>query len=98
MLELTGGKVDLDYSVLERLADLAAVYPTEAVASLRLIATEDREGSVLAGTGDLVRRILATAISSNRSGARDTATDLIHFLGARGFSELRTLLSPSGTT
>ncbi len=91
-LKLTGGKVDGDDLVLERLAGLAETQPAAAVEALRLIAEGDREGWTLVGSSDNIRNILATALFSNQPDARDAATDLVHMLGARGFKDLRTLL------
>jgi hypothetical protein len=93
-LRVTSGKVDVDDVVLERIADVAEIYPEAAVESLRLIAEGDKEGWTLVGSHDHVYNILAAALSSDQPNVRDAATDLIHVLGARGFKDLRMLLLP----
>jgi hypothetical protein len=93
-LRVTSGKVDVDDVVLERIADVAEIYPEAAVESLRLIAEGDKEGWTLVGSHDHVYNILAAALSSDQPNVRDAATDLIHVLGARGFKDLRILLLP----
>jgi hypothetical protein len=91
-LRLTNGNLDVSRMAFERLAELAAAFPTEAVEAVRLLAEGDREGWMLTGTMDQLRTVLSTALSSEQLEAREVATNLLHRLGARGFYELRYLL------
>lgn len=83
-------KSTLDHMVLEHLATTAHTHPRESVECLRMIAEADREGWNLYASRDHVRRILEVAIG--HPGAADTAEQVIHYLGSRGFLEFRDLL------
>jgi hypothetical protein len=92
-LTLTRGKIELDYSVLERLAELAETHPMAAAESVRLIARADNEGWIVAGSRDEIKAILAAGLASKQPDAREAATALVHALGARGYRDFRRLLS-----
>lgn len=92
VLRVTGGGIDLDFSVMERLAELAPQDPATAVEAVRLIADADRNGWGLAGSLETVREILGAALGSPDATARGAATALVHHLGARGYRELRGML------
>lgn len=85
-------KAEPDHLVAERLAELASRRPGQAVRCLEGLVEADREGwGILAWEGQ-ARTILATAIRSNDTDARDAAVALIHRLGARGRLGFRDLL------
>lgn len=92
VLRATGGRIDLDFTVMKRLAELAPNHPAGAVEAVRLIADAGHDGWGLAGSIDTVRTILAAALAAPDAGARESATALVHHLGARGYRELRDLL------
>lgn len=91
-LRLTEGKLDVGHMVFERLTEHASAYPAEAVEVVRLISNGDQEGWRLTASFDKVQEILAASLASNETSVKDAATALIHHLGARGFSKLRSLL------
>ncbi|MGB6164791.1 MAG: hypothetical protein WCF33_20785 [Pseudonocardiaceae bacterium] len=92
-LRLGGGKIIFNHAVFDRLAEVVRTYPHKSVEAVRLLAAGDKEGwTITAYLGD-IRAILAAALESDDPTARRAATDLAHALGARGFSDLRSLLS-----
>lgn len=82
----------VDHLISERLAALAADMPWKTVECLRLIAEGDTESWRTHAWSEHARAILATAIQSTDTKAREAAIDLVHRLGARGYFEFRDLL------
>lgn len=91
-LRLTG-KVELDLLVVERLAQLTAAFPGEAVECLRLMVEGDTEDWHIAGWHEHVRTILTIAIQGADIRARQASVDLIHRLGARKYPDFRDILA-----
>jgi hypothetical protein len=90
LLRLTGGRIDHTWRVLETLEVLANSFPSEALTALRLlIQRADETWEVLAGR-DHIERILAIGLSN--PGTRATAESLAHEMGARGYTEFRSIL------
>ncbi len=90
-LELSEGRIEPDFRVVERLAEIAGQYPQRAVNCLRRIVQRDKEGWAVRGWGDAARTVLAAALSSAES--HESAYDLVNELGARGYLEFRDLVS-----
>lgn len=86
-------KAEPDDMIAERLAETAARRPREAVGCLAALVEADREGWGILGWEKHARVILATAMGSGDGVARETATALIHRLGALGRLSFRDLLS-----
>ena len=91
-LSLTNGKIEHDYSVMIRLAEIADVDPSLAISCLRVMVDGDRERGIVLASADKVRDVLNAALESEQPGARQSAIDLIHILGAHGYIEMRQLL------
>lgn len=100
-LSQTNGKIDHDYSVISRLAEIANTDPSLAIRCLRVMLDKDRERGIILASADKVRDVLRAALASEQAGARPSAIDLIHMLGAHGYREMRELLpepsKPSST-
>jgi hypothetical protein len=92
VLSRTGGKIDHDYAVMIRLAEIADIDPVLAVRCLRAILQKDRERGIILGSADKVSDVLSIALASEQAEARQSAIDLIHLLGAHGYREMRQLL------
>jgi hypothetical protein len=86
------GKIDFDFLVVERLAELSPQMPAKTVECLSMIVEGDKEGWDILGWREHARTILFTAINSQDVGARDAAIDLVQRLGRRGHLEYRDLL------
>lgn len=87
------GTVDLaDREVVERLADLMSLRPKQAITCLRLMVEGAKESWRVQGWGNYPRKILQTAIQNPDHDVQRDAVQLIHLLGARGYSEFRELL------
>jgi hypothetical protein len=91
-LKISPSMQTVDHLVSERLAALAAAMPQETVECLRLLAEGDTEGWRLYAWRGHARTILSTATQGADAKARESAVDLIHRLGARGYFDFRDLL------
>ena len=91
-LSFTNGKIDHDYLVVSRLAEIANTDPVIAIRCLRLMLDRDRERGLILASADKVRDVLRVALASEQPGASQSAIDLIHILGAHGYREMRELL------
>jgi hypothetical protein len=87
------GKTEPDHLVIERLAVVSHQIPGQAVECLRLLIEGDKEGWLLLGQQDNVRKILSTALISADHHVREVATEFINWLAARGVRDFLNLLS-----
>ena len=85
-------KAEPDYHVVERLVVLAETMPLEAVQCLTLMVQGDKEGWEIGSWRDDSRKILAIAIASGNSAARQAAIALVNRLAARGMPDYKDLL------
>ena len=85
-------KAEPDYLVVERLVTLAATMPLEAVQCLTMMVQRDKENWNIQSWHDDSRKILATAISSGNSAARQAAIELVNRLAARGMPDYKDLI------
>ena len=85
-------KAEPDYHVVERLVALAETMPLEAVQCLALMVQGDKEGWEIGSWRDDSRKILAIAITSGNSAARQAAIALVNRLAARGMPDYKDLL------
>lgn len=93
VLRLTGGRIDHTWRVLEILEALAGLFPSEVLAAVRLITQPtDETWEILAGR-DYIKSILTIGLSQERT--RGEAEALTHELGARGYTEFRSVLEQS---
>jgi len=84
------GKVEPDYIVVEKLAEIAKQHPPEAVQCLKMIVEGDQKGWGIHTWREHARAILAVALKD--SSARSQAESLIQYLGRRGHLDFRDLL------
>ncbi|MGM3309628.1 hypothetical protein ACSQ6I_27215, partial [Anabaena sp. WFMT] len=94
ILELIG-KIDTDFLVLKRLTILADTMPESVVECLDLMIKKDNSSWDKYGWRNETRSILSKVIKSNSGQARQTAVDIIQYLGKRGNLEYRELLNLS---
>lgn len=85
-------KVEPAHLVIKRLAKLVRTVPSDAVECLSMIARGDKEGWSILGYRADAREILETALRSGDAKANRAVTDLIHYLGSRGYLEFGELL------
>jgi hypothetical protein len=86
------GKTAAEHLVIERLATLAEAMPHETVQCLDRMIEGDKDGWRASAWGNQTRTILAAAIRGGDPVARESAENLVHRLGARGFLDFRDLL------
>lgn len=83
-------KAEPTHMVLEALAEKSKDLPLEALQCLRLIAEGDKQGWELYASRDNIRRIIQLSLGNTK--AKQEAERLIHYLGSRGFLDLRNFL------
>ena len=88
VLEIVG-KLEADYKVAEKLAEIVETYPLEAVHCLKAIVEGDREGCDI--YSEYARKILSVALQDVT--AKQKAVELIQYLGSRGCLEFRNFLN-----
>jgi hypothetical protein len=86
-------KIEPDFAVVERLADLAPTYAFEAVHSLGIIFEEDREGWAIHGWGENPQAIIREALRFDER-SRHEAERVVNLFVARGHAGFRSLLKP----
>jgi hypothetical protein len=85
-------KIDFPQVVVERLVTVAEILPRESIECLKLIVDSDTDPWEIYGWRDEAKQVLAIAIRSADSQARDAAIELVHHLGAKGHLEFRDVL------
>jgi len=83
------GRVDPTHMVAERLAAVVALFPEKVIKALRLIVDGEKESWGFSSWSDKAKEILRFALGTE---ARQSAEDLIHYLGSRGYLEFGELL------
>jgi hypothetical protein len=86
------GDIDDDHEVVEQLARLSSSDPIRAITCLNLLVKEPKEPWRIFAYQDGARKIVATAIASGSSVARELAEDTIQRLMAQGHMNFRELL------
>lgn len=86
------GRVEADYLVLERLAELAEEMTQEVLECARMMIEGDKQGWDIPGWDKELRHILGVAMNSPISADRITAAAIINRLGERGYLNFRSLL------
>jgi len=92
VLALTGGVIDPDFHVFERLPGIAQKQPERAVKCLRAIIEANREGWAVAGHEEEIRQVTQAALGAGDAGARQAARDFLNYLASRGWPQFRDLL------
>jgi hypothetical protein len=86
-------KLDPDFAVVERLAEVAPQYAFEAAHALGIIFEEDREGWSIHGWGENPQVILREALKHDPR-SRHEAERVVNLLVSRGHAGFRSLLKP----
>jgi hypothetical protein len=84
-------RAELDYFVVQRLAELAGAHPGIAIQCFSHMIEGDKEGWGIDSWSIYARTIIAAARQSEDESAKQAAVTLIHRLGARnrlGFQDL----------
>jgi len=84
--------VEPDGKVIDWLAESASELPAETVECLGLMMEGDDQGWHTRMWADQSRNILSTALSSSNASGRQTAEELVHRLGSRGYLQYRDLV------
>jgi len=84
--------IEPSHLVVERLASIVKVSPLIAVECLDLIVAAEKQGWGVHIWQEHAREVLSVAIESSDEAARESAVDVVHRLGSRGFLEFRDLL------
>lgn len=91
ILEITG-QIGREHWVFDRLEVLAPKLPNSVVKCLRIIIEGEEEDLHIYSRENQIRIILTAVIKSGDGSAKETAKQLIHQLGTRGFLKFRDLL------
>lgn len=90
VLRRTSGRIDYASLVLEELAGLAEQFPAQSLEAVQSIVRGAEEGwEVIAGR-EHIRAVLAAGLRN--PATRERAESLTHELGARGYTEFRSVL------
>ncbi len=87
-----GKNIQLDYVVLERLAEISKSLPAEALNILAKLVLSDQPGWAVIGNKGEIVQILTIALASPEKNAQVIATELINRLVSRGHAEFNDLL------
>jgi hypothetical protein len=89
-------KIEPDFAVVERMAELAPAYPFEGVHLLGIVFEEDREGWAIHGWGEHPQTIIREALKSDER-SRNEAERVVNLFVSRGHTGFRSLLKPRET-
>lgn len=84
-------RIESDFLVVERLSSLATIFPASVVECLDLIIRSDEKGWHFSGWREQTRTIITAVLQSSDEMARETAEDLINYLGTQGHLDFRNL-------
>lgn len=84
------GEIEPDYLVMERLADLASLYPARCLEVLNALVNRDERGWIFLGLEEDARTVLQALLETDVTKS-DTKI-LIHQLGTRGHFQFREML------
>jgi hypothetical protein len=91
-LEITGGEIEPEHEMSKELVGYVDEFPFQTVIALNLVAHGDKEGWRIRFSKDEYREIIQKVMDGTDDKAKAVATDLIHYLGQRGYAEYRDLL------
>lgn len=86
-------RIDPDFAVVERLAELAPLYAFEATHALGIVFEEDKEGWSIHGWGENPQIIIREALKCDQRSRRE-AERVVNIFVSRGHAGLRSLLNP----
>jgi len=87
-------KIEPEHLVAERLVKVASNWPLEAVLVFDALARNDKEGWNISHWDDEATAALESAYRSSSVDVRKAATDLINYLGSRGYVQFGKILAP----
>ena len=87
-----GGRIEYEYQVVDRLAELAPLYPKKCVDCLRVMATEKSEFWRFRVLNAQAKTILSIALRGSDDTARVAARELVNRLVLRGQFDFKELL------
>jgi hypothetical protein len=85
-------RVDPDFMVIERLAQVSTAFPLESTDALRMMVEADIRGWSILGWRDKAKEIIRAARKSGNADARRKAEDLVNLVGSRGHFDFGDLL------
>lgn len=92
-LEVTKGKIDVPYEIIEELVGCATVYPIESITILDQIARSESESHEISYKKEEYGQIIRLVKEAKNVAATKTADALINYLGSKGFiDDFRDLL------
>jgi hypothetical protein len=94
VLDLTGGQIEAEFSLAERLAETCKSLPTPAARCLRKMVTGTSEVWGILGQPEHIRTVLRTARDSREPQAPFEVRKSIDVLVSKGFDDYRDLLAP----
>ncbi len=77
----------------KELANYVDDFSVQAITALNLVARGDKEGWRIRFSDGEYREIIQKVMNGADAKAKEIATDLIHYLGQRGYTEYRDLLN-----
>jgi len=91
-LELTGGEIEPEHEIPKELINYVDEFPVQTISALNLVARGDKEGWKIRFNDEAYQYIIQQVINKRNRKAVKLATDLVHYLGQRGYIQYRDLL------
>lgn len=92
-LELTKGKIDVPYEIVEELVKYVLEYPLESIKLLQLLAEAERESHEITYKRNEYREVFRLIKEGDNKDAKQIKDDVINHLGSKGLiEEFRDLL------
>ncbi len=92
-LELTNGKIDVPYEIVEELVKYVPEYPLESIKLLQLLAEAERESHEITYKRNEYREVFRLIKEGNNKEAKQIKDEVINHLGSKGLiEEFRDLL------
>lgn len=89
VLKLTGGKIDWEEKVVERLEELFEQYGIRVMKCLKGIVNGDSDGWGMIGYQDTLKKMLERGKKNSDREIREETFDFIEYLGAVGYQQFR---------
>ncbi|MEX2305003.1 MAG: hypothetical protein WD595_02310, partial [Waddliaceae bacterium] len=92
-LELTEGKIDVPYEIVEELVSYVSEYPLESIKLIKLIAEAERESHEITYKRNEYREVFRLIKEGDNKEAKQVKDEIINHLGSKGLvEEFRDLL------
>ncbi len=86
------GRIDPDFMVVERLAQVSKAFPLESIKALGMMVEADTKGWNILGWRDKAKQVIRAARRSGNADARQRADELVNLVGSRGHFDFGELL------